>query len=296
MSHERPRLFLIDDDSDALRVLARLLESEGYDARSTTSPEEALRLLGEEDYDAVLCDIWMPGMSGKDFYLQVRKSLPQYQNRFIVVTGDLASQYTWDFIDGRALPYVLKPFNLPRLLHTLSEVLGDRMPKEAPPDPSVEKRLSKRTAFKAPVRVRRQKFDPGSPDMGTTVNFSKDGLLFLTDQNYRVGTDIWVVFPYSNGVEAREQDGCVVRVEERDGKKAVAVALGEAASRVRQAERAAERRLLQIQKLSPWTEEDTPVQCTPGRNRSCSASWRTSAKRCGAWPIAWPICKRPFAT
>ncbi len=264
---EAPKLLLIDDDQDTLRVLARILSGEGYRTRSAANSEDAMRLLEEEQFDAILCDVWMPGLNGIEFYFYVKRSQPKYRGRFIIVTGDVASQYTWDFIEERRLPYILKPFNIPLVKQTLAEVLGQSVPSELPPDPSVEKRRKKRTALKASVRIRRKKFDPGEPDIATTVNFSQTGLLFITDQNYRPGTDVWVVFPYSKGVEVAEQDGYVVRVEKREGgKQAVAVATGESAEMCRQAAQTVERRSRMVQPLMAFCEDDN--QAAPNNSHA----------------------------
>ena len=122
MASSPHRLLLIDDDPDVLRILEQILKSNGYALQSTTVVGEALRLLREEHFDAVLCDFWMPGFSGKDFYLYLKEKLPQYRKRFIVITGDAASEYAWEFIEDRHLPYVMKPFDVALMMQTLSEV------------------------------------------------------------------------------------------------------------------------------------------------------------------------------
>ncbi len=116
------RVLVIDDDPDVLRILETILKTKGYAPRSTSVVGEALQLLREESFDAVLCDFWMPGFSGKDFYEFVNVKVPRYKTRFIVITGDGGSQYAWDFIEDHRLPYVMKPFDIPSLLETLEEV------------------------------------------------------------------------------------------------------------------------------------------------------------------------------
>ena len=107
------KILVIDDDEMALVMIRKLLEAEDCSVEVLTSAREALAKLPENHYDAILCDMWMPGMNGKEFYEQVKNDFPEYQRRIIFVTGDIASEATWDFIDDRHLPYVIKPFSRP---------------------------------------------------------------------------------------------------------------------------------------------------------------------------------------
>ena len=120
------KILVIDDDEMALVIIRKLLEAEDCSVEVLTSAREALAKLPENRYDAILCDMWMPGMSGKEFYEQVKNDFPEYQRRVIFVTGDIASEATWDFIDDRHLPYVIKPFSRPELRRKLRQVIGER--------------------------------------------------------------------------------------------------------------------------------------------------------------------------
>ena len=229
---EPARILVIDDDELTLAILRRLLEAENYIVDATTSAAEALARLPENHYDAILCDMWMGGMNGKEFFLKLKDDFPEYPGRLIYVTGDLASEATWQFIDERHLPYVLKPFNRLELYRKVREIVGERPAPVAPvssdqPGEVGEKRRSHRITMKANVQVRRKKWAVGGPDVGQVVNASKGGIFFVTERPYRVGMEVSVTFPY-RGYDDIEQDGFVVRVEEMsEGQRGVAVALGE---------------------------------------------------------------------
>lgn len=234
-----PRILVIDDDELALTVLRKLLEAENCAAEVCLSPHDALAKLPENRYDAILCDMWMGEMSGKDFYLQVKKDFPEYQERIIFVTGDLASEETWDFIDERRLPYLLKPFSRNELQRKLREVIGELpasplSPEIAPPVwDGTERRQHRRFAIRTSVCIRRKRWAVGPLDIGTAVNASREGVFFLSDREYRVGTEVWVAFPYT-GRNDLEQEGFIVRVEKLpEGHWGVAIALGEAAEAAR---------------------------------------------------------------
>lgn len=252
---DRPRVLVIDDDELALVVMRRLLEAEHCVADVSSSPQEALTKLPTANYDAILCDMWMGGMTGKEFYQQVRKDFPDYVRRIIFVTGDLASEVTWEFIDERHLPYILKPFSRRELRRRLLEVVGEKLTAAAQQVAAqqaaaqraaaeqaaaqllwdgVERRKGRRFAVRGKVRIRREKWAGGQPDVASVSNASREGIFFVADHEYRVGTEISITFPFTGVDSDIEQEGFVVRVEElSNGRWSVAAALGEAAEAAR---------------------------------------------------------------
>jgi len=233
MSGKEPsKVLVIDDDDMVLIILRKLLEAEMFQVDVVLSARDGLTRLPEKHYDIILCDMWMPGMSGKEFYYQVRRDFPEYQDRIILLTGDIASEVTWDFIEQRRLPYVLKPVSPPELRRKLEEVMGERIGK-GPQRRGAENRQHRRVAVKGNVQVRKKKWAVGGPEVTNVSNVSKDGIYFLTDRTYRAGMEVMVAFPYT-GQNDVEQEGYVVRVDERaDGRRGVAVALGQAAEAAR---------------------------------------------------------------
>ncbi len=231
---EPNKVLVIDDDEMVCTIVRKVLEAEMFSVDVSLSARDALARLPETRYNAILCDMWMPGMTGKDFYHQVKKQFPEYQSRIIFLTGDIASEATWDFIEQKRLPYVLKPVNIPELRRKLQEVIGE--PTVAPQEKKgAEGRRHHRIAMKASVRVRKKKWATGGPEITAVGNASKEGVYFLTDRQYRIGTEVLVSFPYT-GANDVDQEGYVVRVDERaDGRRGVAIALGQAAAGVREA-------------------------------------------------------------
>ena len=237
---EKPRVLVIDDDDLALVVMRRLVEAENCEAEVSSSPQEALTKLPNSNFDAILCDMWMGEMTGKDFYQVVLKDFPDYQRKVIFVTGDLASEATWDFIDERHLPYILKPFSRPELRRRLLEVVGEKLnvivqqETVTPPWDGVERRNSRRFTVRGKVRIRRKKWAVGQPEVWRVSNASREGLFFAASREYRVGTEVWVAFPFTGQDDDIEQEGFVVRTEQLpNGHWGAAVAMGEAADAAR---------------------------------------------------------------
>ena len=224
------RILVIDDDETTLIVVRKLLEATGVSVDASLSAHDALTRLSESRYDAIFCDMWMPGMTGKDFYDRLREKFPDYQNRVVILTGDLASEATWEFIEGNRLPYVLKPISAPELRRKLEEVIGAGVGAAA--QVGADKRRHELVATKARARVRK---GPRSEDweVAEVENASKEGVFFLTTHQYRVGNEVAVSLP-DTGADEVWREGYVVRVSERGaGRRGVAIALGGPAASVR---------------------------------------------------------------
>jgi DNA-binding response OmpR family regulator len=68
-------IFIVDDDPDVRRVLMEIFSSEGYRARAFATAELAWRAieLGAGPA-AIVLDVWLPGMSGRQFVARLRGS------------------------------------------------------------------------------------------------------------------------------------------------------------------------------------------------------------------------------
>ena len=67
------RVLLVDDEERILASLQRSLRRDGYEIVTACSPQEALQILEEQDFDAVLTDHKMPGMTGVELLARVAR-------------------------------------------------------------------------------------------------------------------------------------------------------------------------------------------------------------------------------
>lgn len=77
-------LLVVDDNPDNLYLLDRLLGKQGHTVLSTLNPEEALQMLKENWFDAVLLDIEMPGMNGFQLLQKIREQQLLPPNRPVI--------------------------------------------------------------------------------------------------------------------------------------------------------------------------------------------------------------------
>ncbi len=81
------RILVVDDDPDILDYLSSLLEDHGYAVRTAASADAALAALPEFAPHAVLVDALMPGRSGLDLLVRVRRDPSWEHVPIVVVTG-----------------------------------------------------------------------------------------------------------------------------------------------------------------------------------------------------------------
>jgi two-component system CheB/CheR fusion protein len=67
------RVLLVDDAADGLEALSKLLKMEGASVRVELSGKAALAAVAEGDFDLILSDIGIPGMSGYTLVVELRK-------------------------------------------------------------------------------------------------------------------------------------------------------------------------------------------------------------------------------
>ena len=122
------KALVVDDEESNAALVRRVLASAGYDVESTTLSRRALVMMERTAYDAVICDVKMPELSGQELYGRVCQIRPEMARRFIFITGDIDGQDTREFLDETRCSYFMKPFNLERLCAAVDMLTGSRSP------------------------------------------------------------------------------------------------------------------------------------------------------------------------
>src|SRR4029077_12456122 len=110
---------ILDDDHGQLDLLSAVMDDMGYEAITTSDPEEALGLVRSGRCRLVLADVNMPGMNGYEFLDRALRSDPGIH--VIVMTGDYTLESALDAIRRGATDFLPKPVDRIRLKRTLDE-------------------------------------------------------------------------------------------------------------------------------------------------------------------------------
>jgi CheY-like chemotaxis protein len=81
------KILLVDDQPDAIILLAMLLRMDGLDVRGVTNGTEALRMAADWQPNVICVDLGMPGMNGYDLASRLRRAEPLANLRIIAISG-----------------------------------------------------------------------------------------------------------------------------------------------------------------------------------------------------------------
>ena len=104
-----PRILIVDDEVEITEILADLL-SEEYECLRAASAEEALARLTESEFQLVISDITMPGMSGLDMIPHVKELSPD--TVVVMISGMQTVESAIGALRLGAFDYLMKPFDL----------------------------------------------------------------------------------------------------------------------------------------------------------------------------------------
>ena len=109
------RLLVVDDDKPLQGLFTLLMKRAGFDVDCACDGEQAMAMLQERDYAAVILDLMMPGKSGFDVLERLERENPSLLTRIIVASG--ASRVALERVDASLVHAVVrKPFDIDHLV------------------------------------------------------------------------------------------------------------------------------------------------------------------------------------
>src|SRR6266851_2264695 len=104
------RVLVVDDDSLLRKLVTEQLRRADFDAAPAPGGQQALDTLRETDYDVVLLDITMPGLSGLDALREIRKF--EDPPEVVMLTADTSLATGVEAMRHGAYDYLTKPATL----------------------------------------------------------------------------------------------------------------------------------------------------------------------------------------
>ena len=118
------KILIIDDEKVIRSTLKEILEYEKYEIYEAQDGEEGLKMIQEEEFDLVLCDIKMPKLDGIDVLDQV--ALLDKQPQFIMISAHGSIETAVEATKKGAFDFIPKPPDLNRLLLTVRNALDKK--------------------------------------------------------------------------------------------------------------------------------------------------------------------------
>ena len=120
--HER-RILIVESDSTVRQLVRDNLAEQGYQCQQVADAELALTLLrAERPYDLLICNIGLPGMSGRQLAEMARKLHPGLRILFITGYAENASAHLGRLAPG--MQVLNKPFSFATLKHKVALILS----------------------------------------------------------------------------------------------------------------------------------------------------------------------------
>jgi|EndMetStandDraft_4_1072995.scaffolds.fasta_scaffold59809_3 YesN/AraC family two-component response regulator len=113
-------ILYVEDNDDLRESIAMMLEADDRDITSCATGEEALAALQRRDYDILITDVSLPGISGTDLAKRVTADKP---DQWVV----LCSGYQFDHglkTLGKNVRAILKPFEIEDMDTMLAEIIA----------------------------------------------------------------------------------------------------------------------------------------------------------------------------
>ncbi|HPF08427.1 MAG: response regulator [Candidatus Cloacimonadaceae bacterium] len=119
---DKPKILVVDDSIAIVNSLQSILTISGYSVDTAFNGSDALRKIYKNEYDLVICDIEMPGVSGLEFLSRVRQD---FENSLdvILMTGYLEHDYFIEAIRLGASDFIRKPIDTKQMIHSIKELM-----------------------------------------------------------------------------------------------------------------------------------------------------------------------------
>ena len=121
MTENTPHILIVDDELSMRELLDYMLKREGYRVDCAENGRRAVALVGQNNYDLLLCDIRLGDISGLDVLRACKKHHPG--TVVIMISAYASTETAVQAMNEGAYDYVPKPFNKDELLETVAKAL-----------------------------------------------------------------------------------------------------------------------------------------------------------------------------
>ena len=115
------KILIIDDEAAIRSSLAGALQDEAFLVTSAGSGEEALGLIANNSYDAIMLDVWMPGIEGLETLKRIKAISPD--STVIVMSGHGNIETAVKATKLGAYDFIEKPLSLDKILVMLRNAI-----------------------------------------------------------------------------------------------------------------------------------------------------------------------------
>ena len=119
------KVLLVDDEEDFLETLSSRLKMRGLKVSAVTSGEQAISEAKDQEYDAIIVDLSMPGLDGLETLKRIKADNPNAE--IIMLTGHGSIQSGIEAMKLGAGDFLQKPVELSELMTKIGEAKNKKM-------------------------------------------------------------------------------------------------------------------------------------------------------------------------
>ena len=119
------QILVVDDEQAVLELMVEILETSGWTVEGHTSPVEALRRVKLKPFDALIVDLYMPGLPGMLLHAKLKVIDSELARRTMFVTGHFSREELRCDLEASAT-VLLKPFEPHELTQAVEQILPAR--------------------------------------------------------------------------------------------------------------------------------------------------------------------------
>jgi two-component system, NtrC family, nitrogen regulation response regulator NtrX len=169
-----PRILIVDDEEGIRESLASILRDERYCVDAVASGEDALALIGKNDFQVVLLDIWLPGMDGMEALTRIQ-GLPR-PPAVIMISGHGSIETAVRATKLGAFDFIEKPLSLEKINVLVRNALQQRRLQEE--NQTLRNELVQRYQVigdSVPMKALRQQIAVTAPTNGRVLIYGESG-------------------------------------------------------------------------------------------------------------------------
>ncbi|MBT3223965.1 MAG: response regulator [Proteobacteria bacterium] len=148
------RLLIVDDEERFLKTVSERLTIRDFDVTPVTGGAEALEAARKQEFDIALVDLKMPGLSGEEVLLALKKEHPLME--IIMLTGHGSIDSAVQCTQAGSYRYLQKPYEMTGLLEVLRDAYQARVQNRLQLQQAKIEELTKMAMGESPLGILRR--------------------------------------------------------------------------------------------------------------------------------------------
>jgi CheY-like chemotaxis protein len=112
-------ILIVDDSTTSVGKITEILEAQGYLVASAGSAEEAIPLFNSQEFNLVITELLLPGMSGLNMLKKIKKTRPETD--VVIISSNASSFNTLKSLREGAYDFIVKPIDDETVLYNMIE-------------------------------------------------------------------------------------------------------------------------------------------------------------------------------